>query len=86
MKTIPLPIPPTKSKKHSWQAIIGLLFALLVIAASLYAFLVLKHDHTLTDLRGRLQGASALHPFGTDHLGTRCTDTSAAWRRPNAGL
>ncbi|WFR63788.1 ABC transporter permease subunit [Paenibacillus amylolyticus] len=69
MKTIPLPIPTTKSKKHSWQAIIGLLFALLVIAASLYAFLYLKHDHTLTDLRGRLQGASALHPLGTDHLG-----------------
>ncbi|WP_145150692.1 nickel transporter permease [Paenibacillus xylanexedens] len=69
MKTTSLPIPPTKSKKHSWQAIIGLLFALLVIAASLYAFLYLKHDHTLTDLRGRLQGAGALHPFGTDHLG-----------------
>lgn len=38
MKTIPLPIPPTKSKKHNWQAIVGLLFALLVIAASVYAF------------------------------------------------
>ncbi|WKL04458.1 ABC transporter permease subunit [Paenibacillus amylolyticus] len=69
MKTMPLPIPTTKSKKHNWQAIIGLLFALLVIAASLYAFLYLKHDHTLTDLRTRLQDASALHPFGTDHLG-----------------
>ncbi|MCL6663065.1 nickel transporter permease [Paenibacillus amylolyticus] len=69
MKTIPLLIPTTKSKKHNWQAIIGLLFALLVIAASLYAFLYLKHDHTLTDLRARLQDASALHPFGTDHLG-----------------
>lgn len=69
MRTISLRNPVTKSKKHSWQAIIGLLFVLLAIAASLYAFLVLKYDHTLTDLRGRLQGASALHPLGTDHLG-----------------
>lgn len=67
MKTLPLHMPSTK--KHSWQAIIGMLFALLVIAASLYAFLYLKHDHTLTDLRSRLQGMSTLHPLGTDHLG-----------------
>ncbi|WP_425271023.1 nickel transporter permease [Paenibacillus barcinonensis] len=58
-----------KAKKHSWQAIIGVLFAVLIIAASLYTFLVLKHDHTLTDLRGRLLGMSAIHPLGTDHLG-----------------
>ncbi|WJH27116.1 ABC transporter permease subunit [Paenibacillus sp. CC-CFT742] len=46
-----------------------MLFVLLIIGASIYAFVYLKHDPTLTDLRGRLQGASALHPFGTDHLG-----------------
>ncbi|MGO4529103.1 nickel transporter permease [Paenibacillus sp. 2TAF8] len=69
MKTMPLSMPSTKTKKHNWQAIIGMLFALLAIAASLYAFLYLKHDHTLTDLRSRLQGMSALHPLGTDHLG-----------------
>ncbi|MCM3134366.1 ABC transporter permease subunit [Paenibacillus polysaccharolyticus] len=69
MKTMPLRMQSTKTKKHNWQAIIGMLFALLAIAASLYAFLYLKHDHTLTDLRSRLQGISALHPLGTDHLG-----------------
>ncbi|WP_434748747.1 nickel transporter permease [Paenibacillus amylolyticus] len=69
MKIMSLHMPSTQTKKHSWQAIIGMLFALLVIAASLYAFLYLKHDHTLTDLRSRLQGMSALHPLGTDHLG-----------------
>ncbi|MCP1136962.1 ABC transporter permease subunit [Paenibacillus polysaccharolyticus] len=69
MKTMPLRMQSTKTKKHNWQAIIGMLFALLAIAASLYAFLYLKHDHTLTDLRSRLQGMNALHPLGTDHLG-----------------
>ena len=58
-----------KSKKHGWQAIAGALFVLLVLAASAYTFLYLKHDPTLTDLRGRLHGASASHPLGTDHLG-----------------
>ncbi|GGH65418.1 ABC transporter permease [Paenibacillus silvae] len=69
MKTMPLHMPSAKTKKHNWQAIIGMLFALLVIVASLYAFVYLKHDPTLTDLRGRLQGMSAFHPLGTDHLG-----------------
>ena len=71
MKSMPLRVRtrPSKSKKHSVQAIVATLFALLVIAASAYTFLVLKHDPTLTDLRGRLHGASASHPLGTDHLG-----------------
>ncbi|PYE48838.1 ABC transporter permease subunit [Paenibacillus barcinonensis] len=69
MKSMRVRLQRAKAKKHSWQAIIGVLFAVLIIAASLYTFLVLKHDHTLTDLRGRLLGMSAIHPLGTDHLG-----------------
>lgn len=71
MKSMPARVRtrPSKSKKHSVQAIVAALFALLVIAASVYTFLYLKHDPTLTDLRGRLLGASTLHPLGTDHLG-----------------
>ncbi|CAM4227701.1 nickel transporter permease [Saccharibacillus endophyticus] len=71
MKSMPVRVRtrPSKSKKHSVQAIVAALFALLVIAASVYTFLYLKHDPTLTDLRGRLLGASMLHPLGTDHLG-----------------
>lgn len=71
MKSMPMRVRtrPSKSKKHSVQAIVAALFALLVIAASVYTFLYLKHDPTLTDLRGRLLGASTLHPLGTDHLG-----------------
>ncbi|GGN94077.1 nickel transporter permease [Saccharibacillus kuerlensis] len=70
MKTISLRSPARpKSKKHSWQAIIAALFIVLVAAASLYTFMYLKHDPTLTDLRGRLQEGSTLHPLGTDHLG-----------------
>ncbi|OWA36290.1 nickel ABC transporter permease subunit NikC [Saccharibacillus sp. O16] len=55
--------------KHRLQAGAAALFALLVIGASIYTFMILKHDPTLTDLRGRLLGASTLHPLGTDHLG-----------------
>ncbi|NGZ76331.1 nickel transporter permease [Saccharibacillus alkalitolerans] len=70
MKSLPLRAPfAPKKKKHGWQASIAALFALLAVAASAYAFLYLKHDPSLTDLRGRLLGASALHPLGTDHLG-----------------
>ncbi|OWR31806.1 nickel ABC transporter permease subunit NikC [Saccharibacillus sp. O23] len=63
--------PESKSgtRKSRLQAIVAALFVLLVASASVYAFGVLKHDPTLTDLRARLLGASALHPFGTDHLG-----------------
>ncbi|MCQ4087984.1 nickel transporter permease [Saccharibacillus sp. JS10] len=62
---------PHKRKWHKprAQAIIAILFALFVLTASFYAFVILKHDPSLTDLRGRLLGASAEHPFGTDHLG-----------------
>lgn len=58
-----------KWNKSGWQSAFFLLFALLALSASLYVFFYLKHDPTLTDLRGRLQGASLLHPLGTDHLG-----------------
>lgn len=55
--------------KHSWQASIALVFGILVMAASIYAFFYLRHDPTLTNLGGRLQGWSLQHPLGTDHLG-----------------
>ncbi|MEK5166664.1 nickel transporter permease [Paenibacillus sp. FSL R5-0527] len=35
----------------------------------IYAFFVLRHDPTLTNLDNRLQGASLQHPLGTDQLG-----------------
>lgn len=57
------------ARKSLVQTIVAALFVLLVVSASVYAFAVLKHDPTLTDLRGRLLGSSALHPLGTDHLG-----------------
>lgn len=69
MKTVVVRGQTLKWNKSGWQAAVFLLFALLVLSASLYVFFYLKHDPTLTDLRGRLLGASLLHPLGTDHLG-----------------
>ncbi|MDP4098262.1 ABC transporter permease subunit [Paenibacillus sp. P96] len=56
-------------KKLNWQAVIALLFVLVVAALSLYAFAYLRHDPTMTDLSKRLLEPSLQHPLGTDHLG-----------------
>ncbi|WP_121613546.1 nickel transporter permease [Mesobacillus foraminis] len=58
-----------KKKKHGLQFSIALLLGVIVIASSIYAFFYLRHDPTLTNLGGRLQGWSFQHPLGTDHLG-----------------
>jgi len=59
----------SNKQKRRAQAVIVLLFAFLICAVTLYTFLYLRHDPTLTDLGGRLQGWSLQHPLGTDHLG-----------------
>lgn len=59
----------TRKRKGSWRSVIGfssLLFLLVLIG---YTFLILKHDPTLTNVAERLEGISAKHPLGTDHLG-----------------
>jgi peptide/nickel transport system permease protein len=58
-----------KVKKHSWQGMMALICLVLVFAAAIYAFFYLRHDPTLTNLDGRLQGMSLQHPLGTDQLG-----------------
>ncbi|WP_309118437.1 nickel transporter permease [Paenibacillus sp.] len=64
-----LPFRLSNKDKRRAQAAIVLLFAFLFCAVSLYTFLVLHHDPTVTNLGGRLQGWSFQHPLGTDHLG-----------------
>ncbi|WP_199613837.1 nickel transporter permease [Paenibacillus alkalitolerans] len=59
----------SKKNKHSVQAALVLLFVVIVSAVSVYTFFYLRHDPTLTNLDGRLQGWSVQHPLGTDHLG-----------------
>ncbi|MFC0274207.1 nickel transporter permease [Metabacillus herbersteinensis] len=48
---------------------IALIFIVLILAVSIYAFLYLRHDPTFTNLGERLKGMSLHHPLGTDHLG-----------------
>lgn len=55
--------------KTNGQLFAAALFLAAIVAVSLYAAFVLRHDPTLTDLGGRLQGMSPAHPLGTDHLG-----------------
>nr|WP_258957988.1 nickel transporter permease [Priestia flexa] len=45
------------------------LILILITVASLYTFVYLKYDPTLTNLEKRLDGMSLAHPLGTDHLG-----------------
>jgi len=58
-----------KVKKNSWQAILAMICGGVVFAMVIYAFFYLRHDPTLTNLDGRLQGMSLQHPLGTDQLG-----------------
>jgi peptide/nickel transport system permease protein len=58
-----------KVNKHSWQGMMALIFVVLVFVVAIYAFFYLRHDPTLTNLDGRLQGMSFQHPLGTDQLG-----------------
>lgn len=58
-----------KGKKHNWQGAAAVLILAAVLAGILYAFFHLRHDPTLTNMSGRLQGMSLEHPLGTDHLG-----------------
>jgi peptide/nickel transport system permease protein len=58
-----------KGKKHSWQGLLALICLILVFVVAIYAFFYLRHDPTLTNLDGRLQGMSLQHPLGTDQLG-----------------
>jgi peptide/nickel transport system permease protein len=67
MKGLSICLP--KVKKHSWQGLLALICLSLVFVVAIYAFLYLRHDPTLTNLDGRLQGMSLQHPLGTDQLG-----------------
>jgi peptide/nickel transport system permease protein len=67
MKGLSICLP--KVKKHSWQGVLALICLILVFVVAIYAFLYLRHDPTLTNLDGRLQGMSLQHPLGTDQLG-----------------
>lgn len=67
MKGWSLPWP--KANKRRWLGAVAWLCVLLVGIVSIYAFFVLRHDPTLTNLDHRLQGGSLQHPLGTDHLG-----------------
>lgn len=63
------PMSLIKGIKHNWQGGIALLFVAVVLAGAFYSFFYLRHDPTLTNLGGRLQGMSLQYPLGTDHLG-----------------
>ncbi|WP_397334116.1 nickel transporter permease [Paenibacillus macerans] len=67
MKGSSLPWP--KAKKRGWLGGIAWMFVLLASIVAIYAFFVLRHDPTLTNLDNRLQGISLQHPLGTDQLG-----------------
>jgi peptide/nickel transport system permease protein len=67
MKGLSICLP--KVKKHSWQGVMALICLSLVFVVAIYAFFYLRHDPTLTNLDGRLQGMSPQHPLGTDQLG-----------------
>ncbi|GJM74965.1 ABC transporter permease [Paenibacillus macerans] len=67
MKGWSLPWP--KVKKRRWLGGIAWMCVLLTGLVVIYAFFVLRHDPTLTNLDNRLQGASLQHPLGTDQLG-----------------
>ncbi|QGQ48237.1 nickel transporter permease [Metabacillus sediminilitoris] len=67
MKGLSICLP--KVKKHSWQGVLALICLILVFVVAIYAFFYLRHDSTLTNLDGRLQGMSLQHPLGTDQLG-----------------
>ncbi|OMG47740.1 nickel ABC transporter permease subunit NikC [Paenibacillus macerans] len=67
MKEWSLPWP--KVKKRRWLGGIAWMCVLLTGLVVIYAFFVLRHDPTLTNLDNRLQGASLQHPLGTDQLG-----------------
>ncbi|SDZ42803.1 peptide/nickel transport system permease protein [Evansella caseinilytica] len=67
MKSFSIRLP--NMKKYHWQATFGFIFLAVVTAAVFYAFFYLRHDPTLTNLEGGLQGRSLQHPLGTDHLG-----------------
>lgn len=58
-----------KKKKYRWQGILALICVFFVFAVAIYTFFYLRHDPTLTNLNGRLQGVSLQHPLGTDQLG-----------------
>lgn len=67
MKGLSIRLP--KVKKQSWQGMMALICVVLVFVVAIYAFFYLRHDPTLTNLDGRLQGMSLQHPLGTDQLG-----------------
>lgn len=67
MKGLTLQLP--RSKKRVWQGGVAVVSLLLILFLTIYAFLFLRHDPTLTNLDQRLQGMSLQHPFGTDQLG-----------------
>ena len=67
MKGSSLPWP--KAKKRGWLGVIAWMCVLLTGVVVIYAFFVLRHDPTLTNLDNRLQGISLQHPLGTDQLG-----------------
>lgn len=67
MKGLSIRLP--KVKKYSWQGMMVLVFVVFILIAAIYAFIYLRHDPTLTNLDGRLQGMSLQHPLGTDQLG-----------------
>ncbi|MEC0332922.1 ABC transporter permease subunit [Paenibacillus macerans] len=67
MKGSSLPWP--KAKKRGWLGVIAWMCVLLTGIVVIYAFFVLRHDPTLTNLDNRLQGISLQHPLGTDQLG-----------------
>lgn len=50
-------------------AVIGLVVLLLVIISAVFAPLIVQFDPNYQDLRARLEGPSAAHWLGTDHLG-----------------
>nr|WP_078577951.1 nickel transporter permease [Salipaludibacillus agaradhaerens] len=58
-----------KKRKQKIQLGIAIAFLVFIVIIVIYTFLFLKHDPYLTNLSGRLESISILHPLGTDHLG-----------------
>ncbi|MCR6097724.1 ABC transporter permease subunit [Salipaludibacillus agaradhaerens] len=58
-----------KKRKQKIQLGIAIAFLVFIVISVIYTFLFLKHDPYLTNLSGRLESISILHPLGTDHLG-----------------